>query len=127
MKVFDFVKGGITIRSDEKILAALLSTFTVKQAARESGISESTIYRRLQDPVFSERYHKARLDMLKNHVSTLHGYLGAAINTLGQVMANSDVPAQTRVNAAEAVIRNCIKLTEQTDILARLDELEGEN
>lgn len=99
----------------------------MKQAAKESGISESTIYRRLQDPEFSERYHKARLDMLKNHVSTLHGYLGAAIATLGQVMENKDVSAQTRVNAAEAIIRNCLKLTEQTDIISRLDEMEGDN
>ena len=123
---FDFTQGGgITIRSDEKILAALLSTTTVKQAAQEAGVSESTIRRRLQDPEFSERYHQARLDMLKNHVSALHGYLGVAISTLGQVMANKDVSAQTRVNAAEAVLRNCMKLTEQADILAKLDELES--
>ena len=39
-------------------------------------------------------------------------------------MTDTEASQQTRVNAAEAVIRNNLKMTEQTDILTRLDELE---
>lgn len=111
---------------DERILAALLSTSTVKQAARESGLSPNTIYKRLNDPEFSDRYYEARLELLKGHVATLHGFLGAAIGTLGQIMVNPDASPQTRLNAAEAIIRNCLKLTEEVDILKRLEALENE-
>ena len=103
---------------------ALLSTATVTQAARESGLSPNTIYKRLKDPEFSKRYYMARLEMLKSHVAELHGYLGGAIDTLGQIMENKDVPPQTRLNAAESIIRNCLKLTEQADIMDRLESLE---
>ena len=102
-----------------------MSTTTVKQAANESGISESTIYRRLKDSDFSKRYYQARMDMLKNHVAALHGYLGGAIETMGQVMESKDSPPQTRLNAAEAVIRNCMKLTEDVDFEERLRSLEA--
>lgn len=94
------------------------------QAARESGLSPNTIYNRLKDSEFAERYYAARLDMLKSHVAELHAHLGEAIATLGQIMANTDVPPQTRLNAAESIIRNCLKLTEQADILDRLESLE---
>ena len=102
-----------------------MSTSTVKQAAKESGISESTIYRRLKDPEFSQRFYQARLDMMKNHVAALHGHLGVAIETMAQVMEDKYSSPQTRLNAAEAVIRNCMKLTEDVDFEERLRSLEA--
>lgn len=43
---------------------------------------------------------------------------------MGQICTDEDTTAQTRLNAADAIIRNSLKLTEQNDILTRLDELE---
>ena len=80
----------------------------------------------MRDAEFADRYYSARLELLRGHVATLHGYLGAAINTLAQVMASQDATPQTRLNAAEAIIRNCLKLTEEADILKRLEALENE-
>lgn len=107
-------------------MAALLATPTVKAAAKECGLSPNTIYARLRDKEFADKYYSARLELLSGHVATLHGFLGAAISTLSQVMASTDATPQTRLNAAEAIIRNCLKLTEETDILKRLEALENE-
>lgn len=104
-----------------------MSTDSVTEAARACKISKTTVYARLKDPAFSEMYYQARLELLKAHVARLHGHLSDAIGTIAQVMKNTETPAQTRLNAAEAIIRNCMKLTEQTDILERLKVLEDRN
>ena len=54
----------------------------------------------------------------------MQGRLGDAIEVMGEICADAEVPAQTRLNAADAIVRNSLKLTEQVDILARLMELE---
>lgn len=62
--------------------------------------------------------------MMKSHVAALHGHLGMAIETMAQVMVDKDSSQQTRLNAAEAVIRNCMKLTEDVDFEERLEAIE---
>lgn len=44
---------------------------------------------------------------------------------MGEICQNTDTAPQVRLNAADAIIRNSLKLTEQNDILARLTELEA--
>lgn len=111
--------------SDEKILNALLCANSAQEAAKQSGISRSTIQRRLSDPAFRERYYAAQRDLLKDHTAALQGHMGTAIEVMADVMTDQGASAQTRLNAADAVIRNSLKLTEQTDILRRLEALEG--
>jgi hypothetical protein len=43
---------------------------------------------------------------------------------MGDIMADPETPAQTRLNAATAIIGNALKLNEQTDVLSRLEALE---
>ena len=50
-----------------------------------------------------------------------------AIGAMGEVVKDPDAPQQVKLNAAEMIMRNCMKLTEQTDILERLDALEKLN
>ena len=46
---------------------------------------------------------------------------------MGEIVNDKETNPQTRLNAAEAVIRNTLKLTERTDVLDRLDALERLN
>lgn len=118
-------KGGIGIKkSDEKILVALMETRTIDQAAKAAEVSKSTINRRLKDPEFAERYYQERMKMLKTHTASLHGLLDAAIFTMGQIMANNNNPPQTRLNAAESIIRHAMKMTETVLFAERLDAIE---
>lgn len=110
---------------DEKIIAALLSTPTIREAAKVAGVGERTIYSRLNDSEFNTKYTEARLGLLKGHTAALQGHLGKAIEVMSGLMNDAEVPPQTRLNAAEAIIRNCMKLTEQMDIISRLDILEA--
>lgn len=87
-------------------------------------MSESQIYSRLRTPEFKAQYGAARQEVLEGCVRALQGRLGDAIEVMGEICADAEVPAQTRLNAADAIVRNSLKLTEQVDILARLMELE---
>ena len=111
-------------RKDETIIAALLSTPTVKAAAVKAGIGETQLRARLRDPEFNEKYKTARRELLQESTNALQTHLQTAVQVLYDVMTVTEASQQTRVNAAEAVIRNNLKMTEQTDILTRLDELE---
>ena len=87
-------------------------------------MSERQIYRRLENPDFRARYDKARHDLLDKATASLQGYLSAAVEAMHEVMQDPKTPPQTRLNAADTIARNTLKLTEQGDILARLDALE---
>lgn len=118
------MKRGDTIKAkDEKIIAALIANPTIRAAAA-CAISETQIYARLRIPEFKLRYDEARRELLERNTAALQARLGAAIETMGEICTDAETAPQTRLNAADAIIRNSLKLTEQFDILRRLDELE---
>lgn len=111
-------------RKDELILAALLSNPTVRAAATACGVSETQIYARLRTPAFKERYDNARHELLAQSTTFVQGLVGDAIKKMRDVMNDPDASQQVQLNAAEAITRNSLKLTEQTDILAQIAELK---
>lgn len=114
-------------RKDELILAALLSNPTVREAASICGMSETQIYARLRNKSFKEKYDEARKELLEQNTAALQSHISAAIDTMGEIVSDPEASQQVRLNAAEAIIRNSLKLTEQTDIITRLDALERRN
>lgn len=114
-------------RKDERIIAALIASPTIKAAAVSCGVSERQIYERLSKPAFRERYDKARHELLDHATAALQGHLSAAVETMAEIANDQEASQQTRLNASEAIIRNTLKLTEQADIIARLDALERLN
>ena len=115
----------IKTTKDEKIIAALISTPTIRAASEVCGVSETQIYARLRLPEFKARYDKARRELLERNTAALQGHLGAAIETMGQICTDPETAPQVRLNAADAIIRNSLKLTEQTDIISRIEALEA--
>ena len=71
------------------------------------------------------RYDEARRELLERNTAALQGHLAGAIEVMDEICQNTDASPQVRLNAADAIIRNSLKLTEQNDILARLTELEA--
>lgn len=102
----------------------MIANPTIRAASAACGVSETQIYARLRTPEFKARYDKARLELLERNTAALQGHLGAAIETMGQICTDSEIAPHVRLNAADAIIRNSLKLTEQTDILEQLRELE---
>ena len=110
---------------DEKIIAALLSTNNVREAAKVCGVSKDTIYRRLQKPEFNKKYMAASRDLLKAHTAQLQCFTGEAIETLAEIMKDKINAPTVRVSAAAEILRCSLKFTETMDLLAQLEELEN--
>lgn len=108
---------------DEAVIEALMTSPSIRKASAKCGLSESAIYQRLRKPEFIKKYDHARLELLQRNRDRLQQHVLTAVETLG-TLAESAKSEQTRLNAAEAVIRMSLKLTEQTDILRRLEALE---
>ena len=111
-------------RKDEVIIAALLSNPTVRAASKACGVSETQIYARLRSPAFKKKYDDARRELLQQSTAYIQGIVSEAIQKMRDVMNDPNASQQVQLNAAEAITRNNLKLTEQTDVLAQLAELK---
>ena len=83
-----------------------------------------TINRCLQDAEFSERYREAFGNLVQDATRQAQQALALAISTLTEIMGNTDEQATARIQAARSTLEYALKLTEQTDILEQLRELE---
>ena len=99
---------------------------TVKEAAEALGIGETTIHRRKSTAEFKKLYRDTCRDMLTGHTMTMQTAVGDAVATLREIAADRNTAAGVRVSAADSIIRNAVKLTEQMDIIERLEELEAD-
>lgn len=112
-------------RKEEQILAALISNPTIKAASQVCGVSETQIRERLRKPLFKAKYDRLRRDMLEQATAYIQGVTSEAIEKIRDVMNDPGTAPQTQINAAEAILRNSLKLTEQNDILKQLAELNA--
>ena len=86
--------------------------------------SESQIYKRLREPQLKAKYEEARKNLLAQATTTLQSNLTMAVDTMTEIMSNGNASPQTRLNAADSVIRNAIKMTELVDLTERIEALE---
>jgi len=113
------------VNSRERVLAALLSSTTRKEAAKKAGVSERTVYEYLQDTGFATRYADLRRGLVKDATAQLQQGLSPAINALQTIVTDDKADIRARVASARALLEYGIKYSELTDVYARLDELEG--
>jgi len=111
--------------SDEKIIAALLCTDTVKAAAEQVGMKADTLRTRMKSPEFKVKYQEAKDQLIKSTVTSLQNKMNTAISVISEVMENTDNSPQIRVNAAEIILRYALKLTDTVEIIERLESLES--
>lgn len=107
-----------------KVLAALLAAPSKAAAAQAAGISPRTLRDYLADPTFRQEYQKAFAGLVEDATRQAQKSLSPALSTLREIVEDKGEDAQARISAARAILSNGLKLTETTDILTRLDELE---
>lgn len=78
----------------------------------------------MKDPEFSGRYREAFGNLVQDATRQAQQALALAISTLTEIMGNTDEQATARIQAARSTLEYALKLTEQTDILEQLRELE---
>lgn len=111
---------------DERILSALLTSNTIKEAAALVGVSEQAIYKRLKDDVFMSRYNEAKTNIIRQSTTYLQGRISNAIKVIDDIINDTEVNPQSRLYGAKCIIDMSLKMTEQADILDRLTALEND-
>lgn len=105
-------------------LAAMLTSRTLAEAAKKSGLGERTLktYRAL--PAFQMAYREAQQTMLADAINQSRQTLSGALTALVEVAADEIAPPAARVSAARACVELSLKLGEQADLLERVTALE---
>lgn len=110
--------------NEERALSALLTSKTKLEAAEKAGITDRTMRRYFENPEFCQRYREAFAGVIESATRQAQQNLTLAISTLTEIMGNADEQATARIQAARSTLEYALKLTEQTDILEQLRELE---
>ena len=108
---------------DHKLLMALACGATAEGAARQAGISESTVFRRLDDPDFRHKLQKLRTDMVQRTAGALTAAGSEAVRTLLELLKPTNQGA-TRLGAARSVLEIGMKAREFAELEERLAMLE---
>lgn len=111
-------------KTREIILNGLLINTTIRETANATGISEATIYRYLKDEDFKKEYENKRRAMLTDNCHRMQASMERAVNELVAVIDDKSNSAQVRLNAIDMLLRHTYRMTEQIDILDRLEKLE---
>ena len=111
-------------KNDEIILSALVACGSVRAAAKIAGCSETTIRTRLNDSVFRDRYEQAKGAILTEACDAISARLTRAIDTLCEVLEDTENAATVRVSAADSLLRYGLRYVEVANILARLEAIE---
>lgn len=111
-------------RKQEKVLLDLLNGSTITDASKANGISETTIFKWLNDEVFKSEYRRLRREAFEFSISQIQQTTDKAIETLKRNLNCGSPHAEIR--ASQILLEHTAKAIEIMDILERLEILENE-
>ena len=104
------------------LIGALGGGDNVQEAARAAGVSERTVYRRLEHDTFRRQLAEARAELIARAVGVLARLSTTAATTLaGLLKAESE---SVRLGAARSVLELAVKLRESEELERRIAALE---
>ena len=111
-------------QKQRRAIECLLTSSTRREAAQKAGVSESTLRSYFQNPAFVTAYNQAVSEILESTTRKAQRAAGEAVDVLKEIMLDTDAQAGSRVSAADKLLNHAARLTETTDIMSRLSELE---
>ncbi len=107
-----------------KILQALMSNFTIQDAAKSLGISPNTIYITLRDETFAQAYKEARHKAVEHSITILSRASSLAVTRLIETMGNSEEKSSVRLSAAKSILEFAFRGYETEQLVYRVERLE---
>jgi len=109
-----------------KALEALLTGVSKGEAAAAAGVNPRTLHRWINENLLfwnalQNGKHHSIFDSARRVVVGME----TAVQVILEVLEDKKAPAAVRLRAAQLTAELSLRLTEQTDILERLDELEA--
>jgi hypothetical protein len=109
--------------ADQLLLMALACGATGEAAARSAGLSQATVYRRIQDNGFCKKLERTKADMVQRTAGMLTASGMESVKTLMELQKPVAPPA-VRLGAARSVLELGMKVREREDLEKRLAALE---
>jgi hypothetical protein len=110
-------------KGGDAFVLAMAMGCSVPESARRACIGNTTAYKRLEDPAIRRAITKQRQDLLGQAVGKLADAGSAAVAALTANL--QDESPAVRNKAAATILSNMISGFSVTEILARLEALEG--
>lgn len=98
---------------DDRIISALLTHGTIKEAAAAADTTPRTIYNRMKNREFRAQYEAAKNDILRTAYIAINGKLTEAIQAVAEIMSNPENNPAVRLQAAQTIITNAAKFSER--------------
>jgi len=108
------------------VLARLLAGERLDQAAAAIGVPYRTATRWAASTEFRSALEQARRDAITGALDTLAGAARDAARIVGELMRDASAPAGVRLRAAEGVLDRLTRWVELSDVIARVEALEGQ-
>jgi hypothetical protein len=106
---------------DLTLVMALAAGLTNKQAAKEAGVSERTVVRRLGDPAFRKQVADARATTVEQAAARLTAASLMAVKTLLELLgAESE---SVRLSAAKGILEIGTKMREAGELETKVKDL----
>lgn len=103
---------------------AYLSEQDINKICKKLDITRPTYYKYLNDDAVKQEIYKIRLETLENTTRYLQDNLRLCSQKLIDIITSDDTAPQIKINAINSVFSNCNKLTEQVDIISKVNQLE---
>ena len=107
-----------------RAVQALISCDTIDEACKESGVTRSTMYRYLKEPLFKKELKIAKRQLINRAILRLQQTCGDATRALAEICRNKDAPASARVSAAKEILSSALKSIELEGIEERIKAVE---
>ena len=111
-------------RHSQKVIAAMLEHSSLGDAASAAGVSERSLRRWMQDPIFETELRTARRRLLDGAINRLRASADGAVKVLDKLAHDEKAAGSVRVAAAYRLLTTALQAAELQDIGERLDELE---
>jgi len=113
-----------TLEKDTMLAIALASGASISEVASQAGIERSTVYRKLENPVFRSLVAEYRDRLIGTALGRIADAMTRGADALAQLV---DSPKEhIRIRAARALISLGLRLRDSVDLTARMREVELE-
>jgi len=116
--------GGDRRNADSAIVAALAAGQSIRDIATSTGVSESTVYRRLRDDDFRQRVAETRAELVSSTLGRLVDAGSAAAQKLRRLLdARSE---SVQLAACRAILELSVRWRQSEELEARITALESQ-
>lgn len=106
-------------------LNALLTSKDTKEAISRAGIHRDTAYRYLADPEFKQALKEAQKGVVNDTVNYMRSCLSECVERLMSIVRSEKISPAIQVQAINCLFSNYRPLSEDLDILERIQALEA--